>query len=218
MRIINKFDPTQPTKYNGTLPPKATSADARLTTDLTYRGSVLGQAARGVYMQSPWYHSRYEYYAWVSDNPQVGPAPYTLAAENDLIIAEALVRTGGSKAQAATLINKTRVGRGHLAPLTGGESNDVLINAILYERDIELMATGPGLPMYDHRRFDALQAGTLRHLPVPAKELEVLQLPLYSFGGVGPNDKVMDVALSNGTTITIKFPAAPTRRSRSSIM
>lgn len=218
MRIINKLDPTQPSKYTGTLPPKATSNDKRLTTDFTYRGSVLGQAARGVYMQSPWYHSRYVDYTWSAENPGVGNAPLVLAAENDLLIAEGLIRTGGSKATAATLINKTRVGRGNLAPLTGGESTDALLSAILYERDIELMNTGPGLPLFDHRRFDDLQAGTLRHLPVPAKELEVLQLPLYTFGGVGANDKVMDVMLSNGSTLTIKIPAPPSRPSRRTSM
>ena len=206
MRIIKKMDPTQPAKYTGTLPPKATSLDARLTTDWTYRGGVVGQAARGVYMQSPWYHTRYDYYSWASDNPQVGPAPYVLAAENDLLIAEALVRTGGSKTEAASLINKTRVGRGHLAPISASATNQEFLDAILYERDIELMNTGPGLPLYDHRRFDDLQAGTLRHLPVPAKELEVLQLPLYSFGGVGANDKVLDVAFPDGSVMQIKVP------------
>lgn len=206
MRIIAKLDPTQPTKFNGTIPPKATSLDARLASDWTYRGGVVGQAARGVYMQSPWYHTRYAYYSWASDNPQVGPAPYALAAENDLLIAEALVRTGGSKTEAAALINKTRVGRGKLAPLAGSETTAQFLDAILYERDIELMNTGPGLPLYDHRRFDDVQAGTLRHLPVPAKELEVLQLPLYTFGGVGPNDKVLDVNLPDGSVMQIKLP------------
>ena len=144
----------------------------------------------------------------------VGPTPYVLAAENDLLIAEALLRTNGSAATAATLINKTRVDRGNLTELTGAEGTDALLNAIFYERDIELMNTGGGLPLYDHRRIDDLQAGTLRHLPVPAKELEVLQLPLYTFGGTGPNDKVLSLQLPNGTSLQIVQPAPPPRPHR----
>jgi len=36
---------------------------------------------------------------------------------------------------------------------------------------------------------DGLQAGTIRHLPIPAKELETLVLPIYTFGGVGKPDQ-----------------------------
>ena len=76
------------------------------------------------------------------------------------------------------------------------------------------MNTAGGLPLYDHRRVDDLQAGTLRHLPVPAKELEVLQLPLYSFGGVGPNDKVLSLQLPGGAMMQLVQPAPPPRPRR----
>jgi hypothetical protein len=106
-----------------------------------------------------------------------------------LMRAEALVRTNGSKAQAATLINKTRVTRGGLAPLTGAESNDVLLAAIIYEQLVELGWTNLHSNGYFFRRATTLpsmqlQPGTIPHLPVPAQELNVLGLPEYSFGGV----------------------------------
>jgi hypothetical protein len=106
------------------------------------------------------------------------------------------------------LINKTRVGRGNLPALTGSEPTDVLIGAIFYERDIELMNTGAGQPWFDRRRIEPsavtpegvnigntwafkggsnLQLGTPRHLPLPAKELETLGLPVYTYGGAPPN-------------------------------
>ena len=102
---------------------------------------------------------------------------------------------------------KTRVGRGGLTPLTGASSTNDLLAAIFYERDIELMNSGAGQAWFDRRRIDAsltynglpigntwgfrggsgLQKGTPRHLPVPAKELEVLGVPVYTFGGDAPN-------------------------------
>jgi hypothetical protein len=105
------------------------------------------------------------------------------------------------------LINRTRVGRGNLSALSGGDSNTDLLAAIFYERDVELMDTGAGQGWFDRRRIDksltyngipigntwsfrggsGLQLGTPRHLPVPAKELETLGLPVYTYGGAPPN-------------------------------
>jgi hypothetical protein len=133
--------------------------------------------------------------------------PFVLPAENDLLIAEALVRTGGDKARAASLINTTRVGRGNLPALSGGSSANDLLAAIFYERDVELMGVGAGQGWFDRRRIDknltygsipigntwgfrggsGLQLGTPRHLPLPAKELETLGLPVYTYGGAPPN-------------------------------
>jgi len=38
---------------------------------------------------------------------------------------------------------------------------------------------------HDFRGFGQLQAGTILHMPVPARYLVQLGIPLYSFGGVG---------------------------------
>lgn len=164
--------------------------------------------ARGYYRFSPVGHIRYYDVGWDSPNYAVGRLRFVLAAENDLLWAEALVRTGGSFASAAALINKTRVGRGHLPALAGTETRAQLLDAITYERGIELFAAGPMVPWFDQRRMGALtnphyytaandsdqtgwlpygkglQPGTPRLLPVPARELTLLGDPVYTYGGL----------------------------------
>ena len=183
MRVIHLMDPSQPAEFTGTIPPAA-SGDKRLQTDIKFLGKVVGDPSRGIYMQSPYYHSRYEYHSWQSDTYATGPAPYILAAESDLLRAEALVRSGGSLAEAATLINNTRVTRGGLTPASASDSKTTLLDYIMYERDVELIATN-GWELFRNRMEDRLRAGTARHLPVPAKELEIQALPIYTFGGIG---------------------------------
>ena len=58
-----------------------------------------------------------------------------------------------------------------------------IIDAIFYERYIELFNTAVGSGFFDRRRINQLQIGTFRHLPVPATELEVLTEALYTLGG-----------------------------------
>jgi hypothetical protein len=213
-RVIQLMDPSQPVVYTSvTPPPRAQSVDLRLGTtaaagtDFKYVPTIPFAVARGVYFFSQWQHVRYFFTSFENGTDLLGTLPWVLPAENDLLIAEALVRTGGDKARAATLINKTRVGRGGLTPLTGASSNNDLLAAIFYERDIELMNTGAGQAWFDRRRIDpsltydglpigntwafrggsGLQKGTPRHLPVPAAELETLGIPVYTYGGNAPN-------------------------------
>ncbi len=192
-RTINMMDPSVPAKFtSGNLVGPGPVHDNRLGVDLAetgttgfdyvYVGYVIGTASRGPFMQSPYAHTRYYKYTWDADVPGLGPQPFILAAENDLIIAEALARTNGDLARAATLINKTRVTRGGLVPATAGDGAAKLLTYIAYEHDIELTNTGTN-GLYARRRIDGLQPGTIRHLPVPAKELETLGLPRYTFGG-----------------------------------
>ena len=208
-RVIQEMDPTQPVVYTSVNPPpKATSADARLGTDWTFVSNIPFAVARGVYFFSQWQHTRYFFHSFEAETEGlVGNVPFVLPAENDLLIAEGLIRTGGDMARAATLINKTRVGRGQLTPLTGAESKNDMLAALFYEREIELMNTGASLAWFDRRRIDpalvyngipigntwafrggtSLQLGTPRHLPLTAKELETLGLPVYTYGGAPPN-------------------------------
>ncbi len=214
-RVVQLADPSQPVVWTSTTSPgPVTSADLRFGssaagggTDFIYTPVVPFDPARGVYFFSQWGHKRYVDYSYTEDDYALTIVPFVLAAENDLLIAEALVRTNGDKARAATLINKTRVGRGGLPALTGSSSNNDLLAAIFYERDIELWGTGGGQAWFDRRRIDAnltyngipigstwafrggsnLQKGTPRHLPLPAKELETLGLPVYTYGGNTPN-------------------------------
>ncbi len=213
-RVVQLMDPTQPVVYTSfEPPPRAQSADRRMGTtanpgtDFKFVQNILNDPARGAYFFSQWQHIRYFFTSFENGTDLLGTLPWVLSAENDLLIAEALVRTNGDRARAATLINKTRVGRGGLAPLTGASSTNDLLAAIFYERDIELFNTGAALPWFDRRRIDTsltynglpigntwafrggsgLQKGTPRHLPVPAKELETLGIPVYTYGGDAPN-------------------------------
>lgn len=220
-RVVQLFDPaTQPVVYTSvTPPPRAQSKDKRIGTtavpgtDFTFISRIPYAPARGVWNFSQWSHIRYFIHSFESDNELTGTMPYVLAAENDLIIAEALIRTNGSRTQAAALINKTRVDRGGLAPVTGAETNQVLLGALFYEREIELMATGAARGYFDRRRIDldltyeglpigntwafrggnSLQKGTARHMPLPAKELETLGMPVYTYGGDAPNPVFPDM-------------------------
>ena len=184
MRVINRMDPSQPAKFTGTIVPKGTSPDDRYNTDYTHAGDVIGDPGRGIYMQTFWWHSRYAHHRRFSPTAAATAVPYMLAAESDLVRAEALIRSGGSLATAAELINKTRVTRGKLPAATAAEGAAKLLEYIDYEREIELMNSS-GMAFFRRRHVDGLQEGTLRHLPIPAKELETLQLPVYTFGGVG---------------------------------
>ena len=65
-----------------------------------------------------------------------------------------------------------------------------MLEAIFYERDVELIQTGYGIAFFDMRRRDMLQPGTMLHFPIPAKELMVMQMPLYTFGGVANADGI----------------------------
>lgn len=186
-RVIHRMNPSVAAKYIGIDPPAGSSPDARYTTDYEYVAPPIGDPGRGIYMQSDFYHKRYAYANWNSTTPLAGSVPYMLAAESDLIRAEALIRSGGNLQTAADLINNTRVGRGNLPPATGGDGAATLLNYISYERDVEITNTS-GTTLYWRRAVtdQPLQAGTACQLPIPAKELETLRLPIYTFGGSNP--------------------------------
>lgn len=151
--------------------------------------------ARGMYHQSNIAHIRYEYTSFsdpAGTGGGFGDLPVVSATENDLLWAEGLIRSGGSLATAANLINLTRVGRGGAAvtkptflPATAADGVTGLLAKLQYEQEVELMGLGPQ-PFYNRRRIDGLQPLTPRHMPVPAKELGVLQKELYTYGGSSP--------------------------------
>lgn len=186
-RVINRMNSAIAPKFNGTIPPQGSSLDARYTSDFAYKLPPIGDPTRGIYMQSVFYHKRYEAHARGQPNAAKTPVPYLLRAESDLIRAEALIRSNGSMATAAALINKSRVDRGNLSPATGAEGAAALLSMISYERDIEIMNTS-GTTLFWRRAVtdQPLQTGTVCQLPIPAKELETLVLPIYTFGGSNP--------------------------------
>ena len=188
-RIIHLMDPNYPSRFpaDGHNPAPAVSDDARLQTDFGFAASNNMKPERGYVHYSNYEFKRYSY-TTSSSNP--GPVSSFPLAENDLFKAEAHARLG-HLADAINIVNAgTRVTRGHLSPLPMDASKEEILKAIFYERDIELIQTGFGNDFFDMRRRDYLQEGTPLHFPVPARELEVMQLPLYTFGGVAHADGI----------------------------
>jgi hypothetical protein len=158
-------------------------------TDFAWSSQAIFNSARGDYHQSNIGHIRYDltgtqdpsgiYFAY-------GPAPLINATVNDLIWAEALIRSNGNLGTAATLINKTRVTRGGLTAAAAGDGAATLTARLQYEQEIELVGLGP-IPYFNRRRIDGLLTGTPRELPVPAKELGVFGQALYTWGGATPS-------------------------------
>jgi hypothetical protein len=167
-------------------------------------------AGRGYWRFSNVGFMRYFDQGWDSPNYAVGTLPFVLASENDLLWAEALVMQNKTLATAATLINKTRVTRGHLPAATAAEGQDSLMAHIRYEDAIELYGVGEGTAWFNARRWapdlnptyyagatgngenpqtgwlpygQGLQPGTIRLEPVPQQELTLIGHPVYTYGG-----------------------------------
>lgn len=186
-RIINMLDPSYPKRItDGTNPGQATSLDARLLSDFNYRTSCDFKPERGYYHFSYYEYKRYPYNT--TDHPDWLTEFST--TELNLIKAEAEVHLGQT-ANAISIINSgSRVNRGHLDPISVSSTKEQVLDAIFYERDIELIMTGFGIGFFDMRRRDMLQKGTLLHFPIPAKELNVVGMTVYTFGGVSNADGI----------------------------
>lgn len=153
-----------------------------------------GQAGRGTWRWSHYVDNRYrDYY----DANNVGaPMDVMTVTELRLIKAEGLFNTG-NLAGAAALINVTRVGNGGLNPTDAAGLNTScvpklpngtcgnLFEMLKWEKRVEQFMTVYGGWYFDSRGWGDLPIGTYLHYPVPARELEVRQTALYTFGGVG---------------------------------
>jgi hypothetical protein len=163
------------------------------------KGQEFGNKTRGSWHQSAIGQVRYDSFPGCGDNPLFTNSPgaldgpLVLAAENDLIWAEALIRgPTPDLATAASLINRTRVGpdrmgrrRGGLPPPTAGVGK--FLAQLQYEQDVELPGSN-NAPFYNMRRINKLEPNTPHEMPVPAKELGVDRQPLYTCGGAAHPD------------------------------
>jgi len=199
-RIINLMDPEFPSRYaqdgvtwttpDGENPGEASSDDARLALDFEYMPDQDFRPDRGYYQFSLYRYSRYDDFiadVWYGDKPH----PSFLVWENEMLRAEAMVRTGNVSGAVAILnsADGARKVRGQLADVTSSDADDVLWT-IFYERDVELIDTGMGISFFDMRRRDQLQSGTIMHFPVPATELEINQIEVYTIGGTPDGENV----------------------------
>jgi len=154
-------------------------------TDFMYSTQNNFRPSRGSWHQSNIGHVRYDL-SGVQDVNGIyaayGPAPAFTRNENDLLWAEGLIRSGGSLATAAQLINNSRVNRGGLPAATAADGVNGLIAKLQYEQEVELPGIG-AVPFYNRRRIDGLLVGTPHEMPVPAKELGVFGQALYTWGG-----------------------------------
>ena len=185
-RIIHLMDPNYPWHLDdGTDPGIASSDDARLGTDFVHTSTCPFKPERGYYHFSYYLYKRLHY---SFSHPDWFPEFYF--NELQLIKAEALVHLGRLP-EAINIVNKSsRVTRGHLDPLPSTATKQQILDAIFYERDIELFVAGFANDYFDMRRRDMLQKGTMLHFPIPAKELDVMGMPLYTFGGVENADGI----------------------------
>jgi len=188
-------------------------ATANAGTDYACAGVAIFPPARGSYHQSNLSHVRYHWLAYRGEDlpadDGTGQDPLYTTQMNDLLWAEGLIRSGGNPVTAANLINNSRVTRGGLAALTGAEGTPALIAALQYEQEIEFMGQGVD-PFFNRRRsgynapagggrpayVDGLITGTPRHMPVPAKELDILTRAVYTFGG--PSGPDMSASVGGG--------------------
>lgn len=197
-----------------------TAATANAGTDFACSGVALFPAARGQFHQSNLQHIRYQHLTYQGEGlpgfDGTGQDPFYTRQMNDLLWAEGLIRSGGNPVLAAQLINNSRVGRGGLTPAVG--TADQLLPALQYEQEIEFMGQGP-TPFFIRRRsganspainannpavVDGLPVGTPRHMPVPAKELEVLVREIYTFGGPGRPDMSLVAGDGGGSVRSVR--------------
>jgi hypothetical protein len=61
-----------------------------------------------------------------------------------------------------------------------------LMDALIYERMIELAFVDPIRGWADRRGFGTLTTGTIIHLPLPYEQQRILDIPFYTYGGTGP--------------------------------
>lgn len=183
------------------------SPDARILEDgnpeaggkyVIYRPTNNFRDERGV-----WRQSYYQLQRWVDEAGDViwrdGPLLIMSVDEMELYRAEGLARMG-QRAAAAEIVNaRTRVPNGELPPLTADgvpQSADCvpryydgscmgLIDAIIYDRILETTGLDATRDWMEARAWNHLVEGTFVHLPVPGRELETLDMPLYTFGGGG---------------------------------
>ncbi|MBX2896069.1 MAG: RagB/SusD family nutrient uptake outer membrane protein [Cyclobacteriaceae bacterium] len=135
-------------------------------------------------------HYRIRRYDALYNAQGIGASVFMYRYANQLLLAEAEAMTNNLTA-AVTILNdpaNPRKAVGEMPTLANTLTRQEVLDLIFAERDIELGRTDFGLPFFDMRRKNALQRGTVLHLPVPADELVTQGFTVYTFGGVDAAD------------------------------
>ena len=190
MRVVNLLDPSQPEFYPATSGdvldnPEMTTADARVGDgkDFEFRPDIKFFPARGQFHFSHYISKRYANDDNFSDGVDSKQLKSFMLEDNRLLLAEAQARLDDLGGAVITVNESSRVTRGKLDQLAASASKTEIIDAIFYERYIELFNSACGTGFFDRRRTNQLQVGTFRHFPVPATELQVIEDELYTLGG-----------------------------------
>jgi hypothetical protein len=165
-----------------------------------YRADNIFRPERGTY-----HHSHYQ---WRRNGGRTNTQTYAILSvdEMNLLRAEAWYYKNDLD-RAAQLINLTRTRQVRIGtttypglpavtrdgvpasatcvPRVDGVTCATLLQALMYERIMENQALDTFVAYLDSRGFGRLLRGTFLHMPIPARELETLGLPIYSFGGDG---------------------------------
>lgn len=156
-----------------------------------------------------WGVSYYDFYRfkYMRNSSNIGLYPDFMKAENDLLAAEAYIRTGDI-AKAAAKIDLTRVPAG-LPALTGSVTSatqavpggaqcvpqvpqapgfntvacGTIMEAMKYEKRIETALSSFGRWWIDSRGWGDLIQNTVLEYPVPYQEMQARQRPSYNLGG-----------------------------------
>ena len=162
----------------------------------TYNSTVsFYNATRGTYLRSFYYYVRYG----AGTSYQNGPLVAIGRTEMDMLKAEGLIRLNRAS-EAVPLINKTRVANGKLPPVDVNGPPDVagcvprkttgacgsLWDALRYEKRIEGAGVDGQVAFWDARGWNTLTENSFIMFPIPGRELEIQQLPIYTYGGGGP--------------------------------
>ncbi len=206
-RLIAAMDEQQPTRYpaisteeQAAFNPIAQSDDARLESDFIFQDRIFFKEELGTWHFSHYQHNRNQTDALFSNQ-----MPTFLVTDNLLLKAEAALSLGG-KAEAIQLLNESaRVQRGQLSALPGLMTYETILEIIKYERSIELLGSAPMSLWFDRRRWakretpdsltalGGLQINTPAHLPVPARELQLHNMEIYTFGGENDPEGIQPV-------------------------
>lgn len=158
---------------------------------IAYIGSSPFPANRGYYHYSNYLDVRWNYYS----SGFVGRLPEWDPKERDLLMAEAMYRTGNMTG-AMDIVNTYRANGGlpaftdangtapgaRCVPRTDTGACGDLWDALKYEKRIELFHYGPFTEFMDDRGWGDLVSGTWTQIPVPGSELLLLLEDIYTFG------------------------------------
>ncbi len=154
-------------------------------------GPTVFPLSRGTYHASRYGLYRWDEYRYVTGTGS--PAPMLMLVEHDYLKMEAYLHLGQAS-EVPALLDIYRTDRGGY-PSAEGEATGTIDDdpspkvgsglwaMVKYDKMLELASSYPGLEYFEKRGWHDLSGLTLLHFPVPALDLETLQLALYSHGG-----------------------------------